>query len=322
MKSEALLVAAEWLGLWSAMAAMGSVACALVYPLFRRLIAHTIPAGRSALTLAFVLTAPVAAVVALVLVLQPDVFGGLVPGHCHGAVCGAHRPLFDAGTLGGAALAGAGSLILCALLGASVGGLRIVRQRLGTLRVCSQPAQEAPYRLVDSAQPLAWCYGLWRTEVFLTRGLVDALSPSQLRAVVLHEQAHAGRRDNLRGTVLRFATLAWPPALRTCVGNDLATDNELACDAAVLRTTGDAGAVQAAILALQGPIGATTHQDRASAFAPLGTDARLAALDHPLRQPTRALYGQAFVAVLWFVLVTLGVACAHFALERISSFTG
>lgn len=44
--------------------------------------------------------------------------------------------------------------------------------------------------LIRSSQPLAFCYGYGRPRVCLSTGLVRALSPGQLRAVLTHERHH------------------------------------------------------------------------------------------------------------------------------------
>ncbi len=50
----------------------------------------------------------------------------------------------------------------------------------------------------------AFCAGLLRPRVYVTRGAATALAPDELDAVLVHEQAHARRRDPLRG-LLRHA---------------------------------------------------------------------------------------------------------------------
>jgi beta-lactamase regulating signal transducer with metallopeptidase domain len=39
--------------------------------------------------------------------------------------------------------------------------------------------------------------GMWRSALLLPAGLEHCLTPAQLRAVVVHEQTHIRRRDNL-----------------------------------------------------------------------------------------------------------------------------
>lgn len=49
----------------------------------------------------------------------------------------------------------------------------------------------------------AFCAGVLRPRVYVTAGAATALSPAELDAVLSHEQAHASRRDPLRGVLLR-----------------------------------------------------------------------------------------------------------------------
>jgi hypothetical protein len=317
--SESLHTFGEWLGWWSVLTFAISLPTAMVYPLFRRFVANSCPAFRAAVTLAFGIAGPAAAAFALILVLQPHLSALVIPAHCHGGICGAHPPQFDASTLGGAALTAGGSLLLGSLLISLAVGLRAVRNRLGTLRAFSRPGRTVPYRVVDSPRPLAWCFGLWRQEIFLTSGLVDALPPTQLRAVVLHEQAHARRRDNLRATVLGLSTIIWPRRLRTSIRSDLATDSELACDAAVVSETGDAGALRSAIRKLHGNAG-VRPEGAGSAFGELAASVRLAAQHGRRDAPAKRLFGLSLLGLVWFLQVMLGTAGAHFLLERIAAF--
>jgi Zn-dependent protease with chaperone function len=50
-------------------------------------------------------------------------------------------------------------------------------------------------RVLDHTTPFAAQVGFWRSELVVSRGLLDTLSPEQLTAVLTHEQAHAHYRD-------------------------------------------------------------------------------------------------------------------------------
>jgi hypothetical protein len=52
--------------------------------------------------------------------------------------------------------------------------------------------------IIDGERPQAFCTGLWRPRVYVSRGTFDCLPPDQLAAVVAHEAHHACRRDPLR----------------------------------------------------------------------------------------------------------------------------
>ncbi len=59
-------------------------------------------------------------------------------------------------------------------------------------------------RLLDSTQPLAFTVGFWNPQVVLSKGMVSALSPAELSAVLSHELGHVRSRDPLRLAVVRF----------------------------------------------------------------------------------------------------------------------
>lgn len=93
-------------------------------------------------------------------------------------------------------------------------------------------------RVLPALHPVACTVGLWHPQIVLSAGLVTALTPAELRAVVGHEWAHVRRRDPLRLVVLRF----WQDALWFLpIGRALARDSarsmeEAADDAAVALT--------------------------------------------------------------------------------------
>ncbi|MBN9606206.1 MAG: M56 family metallopeptidase [Actinomycetales bacterium] len=93
-------------------------------------------------------------------------------------------------------------------------GIRIAAQRrrhhaLLTVLSTPDPARRDT-RLLDERAPLAYCLprGLGSVTV-LSRGLVDALAPDELDAVVAHEGAHVAQRHDLVLTAFR----AWRAAL-------------------------------------------------------------------------------------------------------------
>jgi len=51
---------------------------------------------------------------------------------------------------------------------------------------------------IDGAQPLAFCYGLFRPMICVSKALVDCLEADELRAVLAHEAEHLRARDPLR----------------------------------------------------------------------------------------------------------------------------
>ena len=156
------------------------------------------PAERSVLYLIYGLMAPVAAAFTTLLVMVPDWSMVLVPSHCHGIDCSGHQPAVDLASPVGSALAAASVLVLALLAFIAAGTLRRARRLFGTLARVSRPSRSPNYAVVDSDALIAWCIGLLSPRVFISRGLEEALSATELSVVLAHEDAHRRRHDNLR----------------------------------------------------------------------------------------------------------------------------
>lgn len=92
--------------------------------------------------------------------------------------------------------------------------VRIQRQRRrhrDRLNLLSLPAENAPGTLVIShPAPVAYCLpGGARSVTVLSDGLLNLLSPEELKAVLAHERAHLSQRHHL----LQWAFAAWRSAL-------------------------------------------------------------------------------------------------------------
>jgi len=86
--------------------------------------------------------------------------------------------------------------------------------------------------LVDSPSLYAFCYGFLKPRVCVTTGLVSALTPAELEAILLHERYHLVNHDPLKGLIARAlsAGLFFVPILdelaeRYCQGRELAADD-------------------------------------------------------------------------------------------------
>lgn len=92
---------------------------------------------------------------------------------------------------------------------------------------------------VDADPPIALCAGLLRPRIFVSRGLVDALSIEELRAVLLHEASHARRRDPLRRAARRALAdlLFFVPVVRWWADRRAVLD-EVAADRSALAVCG------------------------------------------------------------------------------------
>jgi Zn-dependent protease with chaperone function len=93
--------------------------------------------------------------------------------------------------------------------------------------------------VVDCDELIALTYGLARPRVLLSRGAVDALTPTELRAVLAHEATHVSRRDPLRLLVGEIASAALVvfPVVREFARHVLVA-TELAADRAAVATWG------------------------------------------------------------------------------------
>jgi hypothetical protein len=97
----------------------------------------------------------------------------------------------------------------------------------------------ARVRVVASGAPRAFCAGLLRPRVYVSRGLLAALSPAQLRSVIAHERRHATRRDPLRCALAGALceALWFVPPVRAARRTQ-AVVADLAADAAAIATAG------------------------------------------------------------------------------------
>jgi Zn-dependent protease with chaperone function len=150
----------------------------------------------------------------------------------------------------------------------------------------------------EGSRPQAFCAGLLRPRVFVSRGAVAALTPDQLDAVLAHEMHHVRRRDPLRLLVARVLAdaLFFLPVLRRAVDRYGALA-EVAADEAALRRTGDRRApLAAALLAFEAPAARP-----AVSIAP-------ERVDHLTGQPPR--WNLPVAQVAWGAVVLLGLFSA------------
>jgi uncharacterized membrane protein len=137
------------------------------------------------------------------------------------------------------ALAAAGATLIVSGLWRSTIVLRetyrIHRSLVGATRG-SLPAFPLPAFVIDSRFPIVALVGLFVSRLFVARSVVEACDASELRAVVAHEQAHAGARDNLRRLLIAGApdAVAWLPA-GARMTREWAAMAELAADETAVR---------------------------------------------------------------------------------------
>jgi beta-lactamase regulating signal transducer with metallopeptidase domain len=149
--------------------------------------------------------------------------------------------------LGLSSLAVAGVVLALRSMAAQRRAQRRFLRRLGELK----PAEVAggDVMITTDPRPQAFCMGLLRPRVFVSRGTVDLLGEEELRAVVAHEAHHAERRDPLRIFAARVLgdALFFLPAVRR-LADRYAALAELAADEAAVSQNGDRRALAAALL--------------------------------------------------------------------------
>jgi bla regulator protein BlaR1 len=79
-------------------------------------------------------------------------------------------------------------------------------------------------------------FGILRPVLLLPQGIMDRLTPDQLKAILIHELSHVRRRDNLSAALhMLVETLFWFYPLVWWMGKQLRDEREHACDEEVLR---------------------------------------------------------------------------------------
>ena len=194
----------------------------------------------------FALAAYGAAIVLIVLVTGVDA----IRFHLATALASGLRPsLQDAAVIGLAAV----DLAIIALAASSA-----ARQTLRSRRFLRQLRSTGVQRIgeqtvvvVDDEAPKAFCAGLLRPRVHVSKGALRLLDASELLAVVTHEAHHVRRRDPLRLVMVRslVRSLPWAPGLGRLAERH-ATVAELAADSVAIRRTGSRRHLAAALVAI------------------------------------------------------------------------
>ncbi|MBA2327111.1 MAG: M56 family metallopeptidase [Actinobacteria bacterium] len=108
--------------------------------------------------------------------------------------------------------------------------------------------------LVEAAEPFSFTYGIVPSRIAVSRGLVEAMSASELDAVLEHEHYHLRNRDPLKVLLTRSLTpaLFFLPALRE-FRTRYVTGRELAADRRALRRHGQRSLAGALYKVVAGP---------------------------------------------------------------------
>jgi len=144
------------------------------------------------------------------------------------------------------------SLAVLALAARSALAQLLSRRRfLRQLRVVGR-ARVGDYEalIIEDGRPQAFCTGLLRPRIYVSRGTLDLLDDGELCAVVAHEAHHARRRDPLRILIARALgdALFFLPVLGR-LADRYAALAELAADDAAVQHSGTRQPLAAALLA-------------------------------------------------------------------------
>src|SRR6188472_2699038 len=156
---------------------------------------------------------------------------------------------------------------------------KIQRQRrrhreLLALLASPSPSADGPRTMVINVDsPVAYCLpGGARSVTVLSDGLLAALEPDELRAVLIHENAHLSQRHHL----LLWAFAAWRQALPWLPTTRLAQESvnsliEMLADDVALKTESKATLIKAIAIVASGPAGGMAAGTGAGMAGSMGT---------------------------------------------------
>lgn len=105
-------------------------------------------------------------------------------------------------------------------------------------------------RLVDAPVPLAFCAGLVRPRVYVTTGLLAALTERELEAVLWHEEYHVAHRDPLKLVIADALAAVFFLPLLPYLRQRYALAKELAADRRAVGAMGEGRSLAAALYRL------------------------------------------------------------------------
>ena len=137
-------------------------------------------------------------------------------------------------------------------------------------------------RLVDAPEAFSFAYGMARPTVAVSRGMIESVSPAELRAVLDHERYHVINYDPLKVVLARSLpdSLFFLPVLGELRGRYVA-GRELAADRRAVQKSGASSVAGALFKVIGGPAGVDL-----SAAAAIGGDEALEARVNQLESGT------------------------------------
>lgn len=280
------------------------------------------PGHRSVILLAIALAPVVISGLVCLLVFAPSLGGFIIDSHCHGGVCAPHFPVLSASTLV------AGSTVFIIVAATVIAGAVLLQALLRTIltgRILLGVAEPASrdYRILETRQPLAYCIGLLRPRIVISRGLLSGLDETGLGIVLAHERAHADRLDNLRNLLGWLSTMPMPRRWRRAIVAELRLASEQACDQHAARQTGDPLRVADTLLSIRR--GSTMTPAAAgiaiSALCEHELERRVLALvEPPWRAPAGGWLLAGCIVAVYLSLTLAGTEFVHHAIEAFFAY--
>jgi len=115
------------------------------------------------------------------------------------------------------------------------------RRLCRTVRHATILSLDAPIQVLCCGENLEpGVFGIFKPVLLLPNGILDRLSPAQLRVVLAHELCHVRRRDNMTAAIHLFVeALFWFHPLVWWIKARLLEEQERACDEEVIQMGGD-----------------------------------------------------------------------------------
>lgn len=246
-----------------------------LYPLLRSVFLALHPRLGSALLLAYWTGPFLLSLLSTGFLFMPRVESVLVDAHCHEA-CSSHVPLIHSLGLASIGLAACAAVLLYLLLRCAL-TLRQAWQLRTQFGFLAQ--NQGAYHLLRAASPLVFTLGWWRPRIYVSEGLANACSQDDLAIILLHEQAHQERRDNLRLLMARLCSAVVGGRLARVILSDLQLLTEQACDFRAAEIHGHVAVAETLLkikrLLTLAPVGAPAL---AMAFAERDVELRIRAL--------------------------------------------
>lgn len=318
MESNPITTTLNYLFGWTVLTVALSWLLAVLYPIFAHAIKGNNPERMALFTLLYGLLAPAATVVSLFLLSLPTLAFPFIADHCHDLNCTPHRLHMTTDTLEGIIFVVITVGLLTGVFAMMLMQLFSSQRKLLALSHLSEPT-EAAYRVVDIPLHLAWCAGLFKPQVFLSRGLIESLTSEQLSIVLAHEWTHAVRKDNLRKWCLHWATIIWPKPTRKKIRHDFLNQIELACDLIAVRSRVQENDIDFLIDTLNVCSAASEADDPKQHSV---TERKVAALrlkEKKFRENKFIFFKTiGITGCLWLMVVVLGLRVGHPLLEWLS----